>query len=145
MTRKTANDLDDDPASIGGAMSKWPRRTVAWACRDSRMNAVSEPAINALLDREAEDLEDLADKAEENGINGDEIRNTAMEYRVSDAEDVIAAADRMYQHEYGNDGTEAYGDHECPYEEDGMDKACWRCPVPGMVTDSLVPNREVKR
>lgn len=134
--RKTVDDLDDDPGSVGGAMSQWPRRTLAWLCRDERVRAADAAVATALLDREVRDLTALAGKAEDVGIDpsGLEAKRDALE--AADADEVLAALRQEYRGEYDDAG--AYGTGGgCPFEESGLDKACWRCPVPGAALDAL--------
>jgi hypothetical protein len=138
MSRRTADDLDDDPAAIGGAMSKWPRRTVAWACRDDRVGAADPGALAALLDREAADLADLREKARRNAIDVSTLdrRRAAIEAARTDVDGLLRELRRAYREEYG-DGDGWDGDDGCPFEQSGLDKACWRCPVPGAVLDRM--------
>lgn len=139
MTRKTASDLDDDPASVGGAMSQWPRRTLAWLCRDARVESVDPAVAEALLAREADDLADLAAKAKRVGIDTSTLSRKRQAIADADAGRAVAKLNAAYAAEYDSDGFE---DHMCPFEESGLDKACWRCPVPARALDGLMEGED---
>jgi hypothetical protein len=127
----------DGPAAIGGAMSKWPLRSLAWACRDERA-AMADPAVvEMLLSRDAEDLGALADRAEAADIRTDALREKRRALERADPDDVMAALGAEYRAEYGGGGGGASFGDGCPFEESGLDKACWRCPVPGRAMDRL--------
>lgn len=143
MGRRTADDLADDPAAVGGAMSKWPRRTIAWACRDQRVNGVDEHALDALLAREVRDLAALSEKAETVGIDPSGLDARRRALGRASVERVLEATEAAYRGEHAADAG-GFGEQSCPFEESGLDKACWRCPVPGNVLDRLVQSPEVE-
>jgi hypothetical protein len=137
VTRKTAEDLDEEYGAIGGAMSKWPLRTIAWTCRDARINAADPAVVEALLDREADDLTDLAALAERVGIDAGGLRAKRDAIDAADADGLLAVLGREYRAEHGGGGADWDDGGKCPFEESGLDKACWRCPVPGNALEAL--------
>lgn len=138
MGRKTVEDLDDDPAAVGGAMSQWPRRTLAWLCRDARVNATDVDVAEALVAREVRDLDALAEKADRVGIGTGTLDKRRRAIGEADVLTIIETLDREYRRKYSTDGGDYFdGEATCPFEESGLDKACWRCPVPGNTLNEL--------
>lgn len=131
MGRKTAEDLEPDPASIGGAMSQWPRRTLNWVCRDMRVNAADKFVADTLIEREVRDLRELRKLAVDVDI---EARNLHMKEKAldkNDAKTIMRAIQTAYEGKFDGDM------NQCPFEEQGLDKACWACPVAGNALDQL--------
>lgn len=134
MSRKTAEDLDENPSSIGGAMSQWPRRTINWICRDQRVQSVDSHVAETLLDREVGDLKQLSDMADRVGISSSNLDGKIEALEDHDTDEILAAIQQRYESEHGDSGV---GVSKCPFEESGMDKACWRCPVAGQTLEEL--------
>lgn len=137
--RKTVNDLKENAdsyhqlvSSVGGAMSQWPRRTLTWICRDQRVNSVDPNVAETLLDREVNDLGRLVSfAANEADIEAStlDLKRRALDSHETDR--ILNELRVKYQKHWKGDMT------ECPFEENGLDKACWRCPVAGDTLESL--------
>jgi hypothetical protein len=139
MPRNTVDDLDESPAAVGGAMSKWPHRTLAYACRDLRVEIADPAVVDALLDTEVPELRDLADMADGMGIDPSNLEARTDALDAADADTVLAALNQEYRGEWQSDSPG--GPHGCPFEESGLDKACWRCPVPSRALTALEDER----
>lgn len=134
MGRKTADDLNKNPSSIGGAMSQWPRRTINWLCRDQRVKSVDENVAETLLTREVNDLKELSDMADDIGISTSNLDAKIAAIEESSTDELLAMLQQQYDREFGDSGM---GHNQCPFEDSGMDKACWRCPIAGETLEQL--------
>lgn len=109
-------------------MSQWPRRTLNWVCRDQRVNAVDPHVAKVLIDREVSDLKELERMADNAGINPESVRSKRRLLEESDTSDILTALEKAYRYEYSD--SERL-ECDCPFEETGLDKGCWSCPVAG--------------
>jgi hypothetical protein len=134
---KTAEDLDDSHGSIGGAMSRWPLRTIEWGCRELRSESYNPEVIEALLASEVETLEGLQSKAIKNNIGIEQLTAQTDALRWTSADDLATAIQREYNRMY-QEGSLPGEMGACPFQDSGMDKSCWQCPLSGRVMDRLV-------
>lgn len=127
---KDTEDLQPEPGSIGGAMSKWPRRTTAWTCRLTRTGEYMAGVVDALQAENVKSLRNLIVFAEDNGIDATELRQVTETLDNADPDDMERAVRQAYAAEYGQR-------EKCPYEREGNDMACHRCPVPSKSIDHM--------
>lgn len=128
---KEPEDLDDNPASVGGAMSQWPLQTIAWTCRTERSERTDPHVVDALLERDVHRLGGLIKKAERVDIGTDLLQEKRDRLRAAHPKDIRNAIVAEYRQEYPGEQV------KCPNEESGLDKSCWSCPVPGRVMRRL--------
>lgn len=141
---KSIDRLSATPASVGGAMATWPLRTLWWTCRTERTSQTVPQAVSALLDKDTDDLADLADLAERVGMDPSGIEESRRTLDSADPEAVARVVNDLYSAVYGSDafGTDLASDLSrpesmCPYEKEGSDMACHRCPVAGAAMKEL--------
>lgn len=132
MTRfKDTDDLDHDSlASIGGAMGTWPFRTLWYLCRWERTEQTDPAVIRALQAENLNHLADLTRLARDHGIDTATLVSRRRALSESTVPEIRAAISEAYRDEYGSM-------QECPYEREGSDMACHRCPVPGRAIKQL--------
>lgn len=118
-------------------MSKWPLRTLTRACREERVGITDPNVVRQLLSVDAHDLDGLEQKARRNGIGTDELYAKRHALEAASAQDVLNSVNAAYRAEYVDSNEWDAVDSECPFEESGFDKACWRCPVAGDAMDRL--------
>lgn len=137
MTKKP-EDLKKTVHSIGGAMSKWPLRTITRVCREQRTNKIDTGVVNRMLQVDVEDLLGLEARAKEVDIPTEDLEAKRRALDHADAESLQRAIENEYEDLYGS-GSGEWGEIEdsCPFEESGLDKACWRCPLAGNTMDRL--------
>jgi hypothetical protein len=133
---KTAEDLDDSPGSIGGAMSRWPLRTIEWGCRELRAESYNAEVIEALLASEVRTLEGLQSKAIKNNIGIKELTEQTDALRRTSADRLAAVIEAEYARMY-KEGSLPGEVGACPFQDSGLDKSCWQCPLSGRVMDLL--------
>lgn len=137
MSMKTVGELDrDDVASLGGAMSQWPRQPLNWICRDMRVNAADSNIARHLIKTNITRLEDLSNEVGKHGINTSGIDEKINSLKASDETEVMRAIQSAYMGKYEGQHT------DCPFEQSGLDKACWRCPVAGNTYDILAEGND---
>lgn len=130
---KTTGDLSDNPASIGGAMGKWPLRTLWWLCRQERTMATDPNVVESIQGRNLRAINHLIDSAEEVGIGTETLTRRYKALRDSEVSEMRDAISRAYRSRYGA----GIGSEDCPFEREGTDMACHRCPVAGMALRDL--------
>lgn len=135
MTLKEPDDLKDSAASIGGAMGTWPFRTLWYVCRWERSGLTDPQAVEAIQQKNNDVLADLSDHAEAFGMDTDTLdrRRDALEWASVD--DLRTALERAYTSEFPKGA-------KCPFEQEGSDMACHRCPVAGQALERLIEMQE---
>lgn len=136
MGLKTVEDLKQNIASVGGAMGSWPFRTLWFVSRWERTGQTDPNVVNALRQQNIDSLRELAEHAARNY----DIDTYTLEARIDALEDATIDDFRFALNQaYENN----YGDFEkCPYEREGRDIACHRCPVAAEAMDYLVDIHE---
>lgn len=120
---KTVDDLDaKNPASLGGAMGTWPYRTLWYLCRWERTGQTDPNVVEALSDANVDALRDLGSVAGRNGIGTSTLDARRRALEESDPADMRNALARAYRNQFD-------GGRTCPYEQEGRDMACHKCPV----------------
>jgi hypothetical protein len=129
---KSVGDLDDSPAAVGGAIGSWPLRTLWWLCRWERTGQTDPGAAAALQERNVSQLRQLLYHVEDNfdiDTGTLEARKDALE--AADVADMRRALASAYEAEYSSVV-------KCPFEQEGRDIACHRCPVAAVALDELM-------
>lgn len=129
MPDRTVEDLDNSYGSIGGAMSKWPTRTLAWSCRDMRANQLDHGVVSALIEQDIEQLQKLSNIAQAKGIDVSHLSAKIDALEQTDTGELLRLIQESYKNEYSLS-------EKCPYQEYGKDMACWSCPVAGNALES---------
>lgn len=131
---KGIEDLDlDDPGSIGGAMGSWPFRTLWWACRWERTGQTDPSAVHQLNERNVSALVDLQAEVERRSWSSETLVERTRALSGASVEDITEALQTAYTAHYGR---------SCPFEREGMDLACHRCPVAAEALQSLVSDTD---
>lgn len=127
-------------------MATWPLRTLWWTCRTERTEMTDPHVVDALMTRNVSHLRELQDMADDHGINTGQLEAKADALEAADAGDMTDAIGDAYQMVYGS-GNSADPDHSrpqttCPFEREGADMACHRCPVAGLAIKELIHRQE---
>lgn len=129
---KDVDDLKDSLASVGGAMGTWPYRSAWYVCRWERTGQTDPNVVAALMDSNTEALAELGSHARVDfGLDTSTLDTRRRALEDASAHQLREALARAYRQEYGPA-------QPCPYEEEGSDKACHRCPVAADAVDMLV-------
>lgn len=121
-------------------MGQWPYRTITWHCRKIQENREDTEVMDALYDKDINDLNDLEEMAKDIGIHTDNFAAKIEALEQSDAEEISEIIRSEYRQLYDitkSDGGLPSAGGGCPYEESGMDRACWSCPLSGNVLEEL--------
>jgi len=123
MALKTTADLQNNVASVGGAMGSWPLRTLWFVSRWERTGQTDPSVVKSLKAQNIDALEDLSRLAyQEYGIDTATLDARIHALKRSSVADMRLALQVSYD--------DAYNDFEqCPYEKEGRDLSCQRCPV----------------
>jgi len=127
---KSVDDLENSFASIGGAMGTWPYRTIWYLCRWERTNQTDPDVVKALQAENIKELDKLAREAESKGMSPSTLRSRIHALQKADVDGLRQAVKEEYQREYELQT-------KCPYEQEGSDMACHRCPVAANSLDNL--------
>lgn len=142
---KSVERLSETRASVGGAMATWPLRTLWWTCRTERTAQTVNAAVSALLEKDIGDLDDLEELADRVGVDPSDVRESRDVLEATDPDEIRGAVNAMYERVYGGPGTVsddmARPESTCPYEREGSDMACHRCPVAGAALTELKKKR----
>lgn len=124
MTRfKDTDDLKDSLGSVGGAMGTWPFRTLWYVCRWERTGQTDPGVVAALQAENTAALAELEKHASgEFGMDVSTLRARRRALEAADTDEIREELSRAYRSEYDGSTT-------CPFEREGSDMACHRCPV----------------
>lgn len=131
MTRfKTVDDLDEDSmGSIGGAAGAWPYRTLWYLCRWERTGQTDPGVIDALQEQNLTAIRDLIDTMSDHGMSPHTLRERSHALAAADVDELRGALSQAYREEFGAADSAIQEGGQCPYEREGSDMACHRCPV----------------
>jgi len=129
---KEVTDLQSSIASVGGAMGSWPFRTLWYLCRWERTGQ-TDPNVAAMLNKKnVAQLKQLSAHAEESfHIDTDVFDRRTEALKEADVAGIRRALAAAYDAEYP-------GGQRCPYEREGQDMACHRCPVAASALSELM-------
>jgi len=128
---KEVTDLQASIASVGGAMGTWPYRTLWYLCRWERTKQTDPEVIEMLSAKNIAQLKQLKYHAEETfELDTDTLADRTEALKRADVAAMQAALGAAYRAEYS-------GGKKCPYEMEGKDMACHRCPVAALALEEL--------
>ena len=129
---KSVGDLGDGLGSIGGAIGSWPLRTLWYLCRWERTGQTDPGGVAALNENNVEQLRQLLYHVEDNfEIKTDELARRKAALEAAEVAELRRALASAYESEYSSVGN-------CPFEQEGQDISCHRCPVAGEALDELI-------
>jgi len=129
---KEVTDLQASIASVGGAMGSWPLRTLWYLCRWERTGQ-TDPAVARMMSaKNVGQLKQLQYHAQESfDLDTDTLTRRTEALKAADVAGMRRALRAAYEAEYPSGQT-------CPYEREGRDMACHRCPVAAAALEELM-------
>jgi hypothetical protein len=129
---KEVTDLQASIASVGGAMGSWPLRTLWYLCRWERTGQTDPEVAARLSAKNVAQLKQLRSHAKESfHLEPDTLERRTEALKEADVADMRRALVSAYEAEYPSG-------QSCPYEREGQDMACHRCPVAGAALSELM-------
>lgn len=132
MSLKTTDDLKNNIASVGGAMGSWPFRTIWFVSRWERTGQTDPAVVKSLQAQNLDALEDLSRLAyQEYGIDTSTLDARIHALKLASVADMRLALQVSYDDTFSEL-------EQCPYEKEGRDMSCQRCPVAAKALDLLM-------